>query len=162
MKMTLLTLCICSCVFQIGLSQQKDLTAEQQLLSIFKGHWTIEGSESTYLEICDWIQGNHIQCLSTSKEKEGTDSSISYLTYSASEKTYIYYGLYGSGSSRTLRGNWVTDKFVLEGQRLTADKKTKWRVTIKPINKDMHFMQEVSVNDGPWETNADFMYKRVQ
>lgn len=162
MKIPFLILCTCICAFQIGLSQQQELTPEQQLLSMFKGQWTIEGSESTYLEVCDWIQGNHIQCLSTSKEEEGTDKSISYLTYSASEKTYIYYGLYGSGSSRTLRGNWVTDKLILEGQRLTTDRKTKWRVSIKPVDKDIHFMQEVSVNDGSWETNADFMYKRIQ
>jgi hypothetical protein len=162
MKVTIMTLSICLCFFQIGLSQQKNPTEEQQLLSVFKGHWTIEGSESSYLEICDWIQGNHIQCISTSKEKEGIDSSVSYLTYSSSEKIYIYYGLYGSGSSRTLRGNWVTDKFILEGQGLTAGKKTKWKVTITPVDKDLHFVQEVSVNEGPWEKNADFMYKRLQ
>ena len=162
MKVTVLTLCICLCFFQIGFSQQKNLTTEQQLLSVFKGRWTIEGSESSYLEICDWIQGNHIQCISTSKEKDGIDSSVSYLTYSSSEKTYIYYGLYGAGSSRTLRGNWVTGKFILEGHRLTPDKKTKWKVTITPVKKDLHFVQEVSLNEGPWEKNADFMYKRIQ
>lgn len=162
MKVTVLTLFICLCFFEIAMSQQSTATAEQQRLSVFKGHWTIEGSESTYLEICDWMQGNHIQCLSTSKEKEGIDSSVSYLSYSPSEKTYVYYGLYGSGSSRTLRGNWVADKLILEGQRLTADKKTKWKVTIVPLNNDLHFVQEVSVNDGPWEKNADFMYKRIR
>jgi hypothetical protein len=162
MKVTILTLSGFLYFFQIAYSQTKNPTAEQQLLSVFKGHWTIEGSESSYLEICDFIEGNHIQCISTSKEKEGIDSSVSYLTYSSTEKTYIYYGLYGSGSSRTLKGNWVTDKFILEGQRLTAEKKTKWKVTITPVNKDLHFVQEVSVNEGPWEKNADFMYKRVQ
>lgn len=162
MKVTILTLSTWLCFFQIGLSQQKSPTPEQQLLSVFKGHWTIDGSESTYLEICEWIQGNHIQCVSISKEKEGIDSSVSYLTYSPSEKTYIYYGLYASGSSRTLRGNWVSDKFILEGHRLTADKKTKWKVTITPISKDLHFVQEVAINDGPWEKNADFMYKKIK
>ena len=162
MKATALTLLIFLCFFQIGFSQTKKPTPEQQRLSFLKGHWTIEGSESSYLEVCDLIQGNHIQCISTSKEKEGIDSSVSYLSYSLLEKTYVYYGLYGSGSSRTLKGNWVADKLILEGQRLTEEKKTKWKVTLTPVNKDLHFVQEVSTNDGPWEKNADFMYKRIQ
>ena len=162
MKATVLTLLIFFCFFQIGFSQTKKPTPEQQRLSFLKGHWTIEGSESSYLEVCDLIQGNHIQCISTSKEKEGIDSSVSYLSYSSLEKTYVYYGLYGSGSSRTLKGNWVADKLILEGQRLTEEKKTKWKVTLTPVNKDLHFVQEVSTNDGPWEKNADFMYKRIQ
>jgi hypothetical protein len=162
MKATVLTLLIFLCFFQIGFSQTKKSTPEQQRLSFLKGHWTIEGSESSYLEVCDLIQGNHIQCISTSKEKEGIDSSVSYLSYSSLEKTYVYYGLYGSGSSRTLKGNWVADKLILEGQRLTEEKKTKWKVTLTPVNKDLHFVQEVSTNDGPWEKNADFMYKRIQ
>ena len=162
MKATALTLLIFLCFFQIGFSQAKKPTPEQQRLSFLKGHWTIEGSESSYLEVCDLIQGNHIQCISTSKEKEGVDSSVSYLSYSSLEKTYVYYGLYGSGSSRTLKGNWVADKLILEGQRLTEEKKTKWKVTLTPVNKDLHFVQEVSTNDGPWEKNADFIYKRIQ
>ena len=56
----------------------------------------------------------------------------------------------------------TTDKFLLEGQRLTSDKKTKWKVIITPVNTDLHFVQEVSVNDGPCGKNADFMYKRIQ
>lgn len=56
----------------------------------------------------------------------------------------------------------TTDKFLLEGQRLTSDKKTKWKVIITPVNTDLHFVQEVSVNDGPCGKNANFMYKRIQ
>ena len=89
--------------------QGDNLTIEQQRLSFIKGKWTIDGSEMTYIEICDWIQGNHLQCISTSKEDKA-DNSTSYLSYSALEKVYVYYGLYGNGSSRTLRGQWVDDK----------------------------------------------------
>jgi hypothetical protein len=93
--------------------QADNLTIEQKRLAFIQGAWTIDGSETTYIEICDWIQGNHLQCISTSKEDKA-DNSISYLSYSALEKIYIYYGLYGSGNSRTLRGQWVDDKFIFE------------------------------------------------
>lgn len=145
-----------------SIAQQKPPSAEQKLLSVFQGRWTIDGSESTYLEVCDWIMGNHIQCISVSNEKNAIDSSVSYLSYLASEKTYVYYGIYGTGSSRTLRGNWVNDRFIFEGQRVTTEQKRKWKVTIIPVGNELHFIEEVSVNDGPWEKRADFMYRRAK
>lgn len=36
--------------------QEDNLTVEQQRLSFIKGKWTVDGSELTYIEICDWIQ----------------------------------------------------------------------------------------------------------
>jgi hypothetical protein len=145
-----------------GYAQEKKLLAEQQRLGVFQGQWTVEGSEATYLEICNRIQGNHIQCISASKEKSGVDSSVSYLSYSPLEKIYIYYGLYASGNSRMLKGKWDTDRFVFEGQRIQPDKTIKWRVTITPIEKNLHFVEEAAVNNGDWEKKADFIYKRVQ
>ena len=145
-----------------GQAQGKVLFPEQQRLSVFEGQWTVAGSEDTYLEICSRIPGNHIQCISASKEKGGVDSSISYLSYSPLEKTYIYYGLYPSGNSRTLKGKWETDRFIFEGQRILPEKTTKWKVTITPNDKTLHFIEEAAVNNGNWEKKADFIYKRVQ
>ena len=36
-------------------SQGENLTPEQQRLAFVKGAWTIDGSETTYLDVCDWI-----------------------------------------------------------------------------------------------------------
>jgi hypothetical protein len=150
-------------LFLVGAdAQEKALLPEQQRLSVFLGQWTVEGSEATYLEICNRIQGAHIQCISASKENTRVDSSVSYLSYSLLEKTYIYYGLYPSGNSRTLRGKWEKERFIFEGQRIQPDKTTKWRVTITPIEKNLHFVEEAAVNNGEWEKKADFIYKRIQ
>lgn len=156
MKLYILTLVLLTCISCFG--QGDNLTTEQQRLSFIKGKWTIDGSEMIYIEVCDWIQGNHLQCISTSKEDKA-DNSISYLSYSALEKVYIYYGLYGGGSSRTLRGQWVDDRFVFEGQRQTADKLTKWRVTMKPSKEKIDFLEERSVDNGEWKESARFQYK---
>ncbi len=141
--------------------QGDSLTTEQQRLSFIKGKWTVDGSETVYIEICDWIQGNHLQCVSTSKEDKA-DNSVSYLSYSALEKTYVYYGLYGSGNSRTLRGQWVNDKFIFDGQRQTAEKLVKWRVTMKPNKERIDFLEERSVDNGEWKESARFQYKPVE
>ena len=143
-------------------SQRAVLTLEQQRLSNFQGKWTIEGSEDSYLEVCDFIDGNHIQCIATSTEDGMTDRSISYLTYSSAEKSYIYYGLYGNGSTRMLRGRWENDSFIYEGERQATDKLTKWRITIKPNNGYLDFMEEKSINNGEFVLSAKFQYKRLQ
>ncbi len=157
-----LSFLFCVLFLREGYAQDKTLLPEQQRLGVFQGHWTVDGSEATYLEICDRIQGNHIQCISTSKEKTGVDSSVSYLSFSPLEKIYIYYGLHSSGNSRMLRGNWETNHFIFEGQRIIPEKTTRWRITITPIDKNLHFVEEASVNNGDWEKKADFIYKRVQ
>lgn len=147
-------------ILHYSYGQGEQLSAEQQRLSFVKGKWTVDGSETTYVEICDWIQGNHLQCVATSKEAS-SDNSISYLSYSPADKAYVYYGLYGSGNSRTLRGQWVNDKFVFEGQRQTTEKLVKWRVTLKPNGGRIDFLEEQSVDNGDWKERARFQYKPV-
>jgi hypothetical protein len=100
-------------------------------------------------------------CVGFERER-GIDSSVSYLSYLPAEKTYVYYGLYPSGNSRTLRGKWDTDRFIFEGQRILPDKTTKWRVSITPVGKNLHFVEEAAANDGSFEKKADFIYKRIK
>ncbi|PKQ44727.1 hypothetical protein [Confluentibacter flavum] len=140
-------------------AQTNNLTPEQQRLTFIVGSWTIDGSEKTYIETCDWIQGNHLQCLSVDNENEKTRKSVSYFTYSPSEKIYIYYGLYSGGGSRTLRGSWIEDRFSFEGQQQTTDKLTRYRVTMKPNQGMIDFFEERSINNGEWKEIAKFQYK---
>jgi len=140
-------------------AQITTLSAEQQKLEFIRGSWTIDGSEKTYIETCDWIPGNHLQCLATDNEEGNANSSISYLTYSAAEKIYIYYGLHSGGTTRTLRGNWIDDKFILEGQKQTSEKLTKYRVMLKPNQGKVDFLEERSINNGEWKEVANFQYK---
>jgi len=156
MRLYILIGTLLTCIICFG--QDDNLTSEQQRLSFIKGKWTIDGSELTYIEICDWIQGNHLECKASSTEDKA-DNSISYFSYSKSDNVYIYYGLYGNGSSRTLRGQWIDDRFIFEGQRQTSDKQIKWRVTMKPNNGKIDFLEERSVDNGEWKEIARFQYK---
>lgn len=143
------------------LSQEEQRSAEHRRLEILIGSWTVPGNEGTYLEVCDVIQGGHIQCKSWSRENNQSDSSFSYLSWLTAEKMYVYYGLYPSGNSRTLRGYWIDDRFEFEGERITAKETTRWKVTMKPVQQDLHFKEEASVNGADWKVKADFVYKRV-
>ncbi len=146
-------------VFISSKAQLSNLTIEQQRLAFIVGSWTIDGNEKTYIETCDWIQGNHLQCMSTDSEDGKARKSVSYITYSASEKVYVYYGLYSKGSTRTLRGSWIDDRFVFEGQQQTTEKLIKFRVTLKPNQDKIDFREERSINNGEWKETANFQYK---
>jgi len=145
-------------VGSVSFGQGENLTPEQEKLSFIKGKWTVDGAELTYVEGCDFIQGNHLQCIANSTE-DPADNSRSYFSYSALEKVYIYYGLYGSGNTRMLKGQWLDDHFLFEGERQTADKFTRWRVTMKPNNGNIDFMEERSVDHGEWKVSAQFQYE---
>jgi hypothetical protein len=147
-------------VFPSCFGQSDNLSPEQERLAYIQGKWTIDGSETTYIEVCDFIQGNHLQCISNSTV-DVTDNTISYLSYSAQEGVYIYYGLYGSGNSRMLRGHWIDDRFVFEGQLKTVERFVKWRVTMKPSASRIDFLEESSIDNGPWKESAKFQYKAV-
>jgi len=71
------------------------------------------------------------------------------------------YGLYGGEPSRTLRGQWIENKFIFEGHRQTTEKLTKWRVTIKPNNGKLDFLEELSIDSGDWKESAKYQYKRI-
>ena len=49
-------------------AQEKTMLPEQERLSVFIGSWTVDGSETTYLEVCNRIQGNHIECKAAGNE----------------------------------------------------------------------------------------------
>ena len=148
-------------VFPSCYGQGDNLSPEQQRLAYLQGKWTIDGSESTYVEVCNFIQGNHLQCKSNSTV-DVTDNAISYLSYSALEGVYIYYGLYGSGNSRMLRGHWISDRFVFEGERKTTERHVKWRVTMIPSAGKVDFLEESSIDNGAWKESAKFQYKAVK
>jgi len=143
-------------------AQSADLSNEQQNLLSIAGSWTVDGSETTYIEICDWIQGNHLQCHSTDTESGIEKKSISYFTYSKLEKVYIYYGLYSGGSSRTLRGHWLNNQFVFEGQHQADNKTTRYKVTMTPTTEKIHFKEERAIDNEEWKEIANFYYKKVK
>ena len=143
-------------------AQWENLSPEQQRLEFIRGHWTVEGLDSMYIEACEWIQGGHMQCISAYKELEAFDKSFAYFTWSPDDQAYFFYGIYGNGISRMLRGQWVESHFVFEGNQMREGKQYHTRITFTPDTTGITLLEESSIEGGPWQVSATFTYKKIK
>lgn len=143
-------------------AQWENLSPEQQRLEFIRGHWTVEGLDSIYIEACEWIQGGHMQCVSAYKEMEAFDKSFAYFTWSPDDQAYFFYGIYGNGLSRMLHGQWMEDRFVFEGNQMRNGKQILTRITFTPVTGGITLLEESSIDGGPWQMSATFTYKKVK
>src|SRR6187431_1242047 len=145
-----------------ALAQWENLSPEQQRLEFIRGQWTVEGLDSMYIEACEWIQGGHMQCVSAYKELEAFDKSFAYFTWSPDDQAYFFYGIYGNGISRMLRGQWMEDRFVFEGTQKREGKQYLTKITFTPGTEGITLLEESSIDGGPWQVSATFAYKKIK
>lgn len=132
-------------------------------LSMLVGTWTIEGSESTYRETCDWLApASFVVCRGEDTDPRDPGVSLSILGYSPEEQAYTYTSFSGSGRTRSLRAWLYGDRWVFTGQGDRAGKSSRWQVSITPNAKGFHFRQETSVNGAPWATDVEIQYIRLK
>lgn len=145
-----------------ALAQWENLSVEQQRLEFIRGQWTVEGLDSMYIEVCEWIQGGHMQCVSAYQELDAFDKSFAYFTWSPDDQAYFFYGIYGNGISRMLRGQWMEDRFVFEGNQVRSGQQINTRITFTPGTEGITLVEESSVDSGPWQVRATFTYKKIK
>ncbi len=150
-------------VAPIASAQTKSQGDPRQKLSMFVGTWTVEGSENTYRETCEWLtRESFVVCRAEDTNPKERDISLSIMGYSPEDQAYTYANFNGSGSSRTLYA-WVHgEKWVFTGARDRPAKFARWQVTITPNARGFHFRQEVSVNGAAWATNYETQYIRLK
>ena len=143
-------------------AQWENLTPEQQRLEFIRGQWTVEGLDSMYIEACEWIQGGHMQCVSAYQEMDSFDKSFAYFTWSPDDQAYFFYGIYGNGLSRMLRGQWMEDRFVFDGTQLRNGKQIYTRITFTPGAAGITLTEESSIDGSTWQVSATFTYKKIK
>lgn len=131
-------------------------------LSFFVGKWTVQGSESTSLETCEWLsRDSFVVCRGEDKAPGSTSASLGMIGYSPEEQVYTVANFSSSGRSRNLRGWLDGETWVFTGQRERGTQSTRWKVTITPTAKGFHFRQEVSINGSPWSTDFEAQKLRI-
>ena len=130
-------------------------------LEFFRGEWTIEGSESTYAESCDWLAGKgFVACHAEDRSETKPSYSMSVFGYSEADDQYTYTGFASSGIQRTLRGNVHGGIWRFHGQSERGPGWRRWQVTITPTPEGFHFREDVSDRSGPWKLAIEFSYVR--
>jgi len=143
-------------------AQWENLSPEQQRLEFIRGQWTVEGLDSRYIEVCEWNRGGHMQFLTAYQELDAFDKSFAYFTWSPDDQAYFFYGIYGNGLSRMLRGKWKEDQFVFEGTQMRSGKQIHSRITFTPGAAGITLQEESSIDEGPWQVSATFTYKKIK
>lgn len=130
-------------------------------LEFFRGEWTVEGHESTFVESCDWLAGKGFVACHAEDRSESTPSfSMSVFGYSQADDQYTYTGFSGSGTQRSLRGNLHQGVWRFHGQAERGPNWRRWQVTITPTPQGFHFREEVSDKSGPWRLGVELSYVR--
>lgn len=132
-------------------------------LSLIVGTWTVEGSESTYRETCDWLTpASFVVCRGEDTNPADRGVALSILGYSPEEQAYTYASYSGSGRTRSLRAWLYGERWVFTGQGDRAGKSSRWQVSVTPNARGFHFRQETSENGGPWAADVDIQYIRLK
>lgn len=144
-----------------ALVQQPPPDDPHSKLAFFEGKWTVEGQESTYLEVCEWFQ-NRRYLICKAEDKEGGTSTWAMSIFGYSRETNAYtHTLFGPGPVRTIHGwlDGVTWTFTGANQAGLEAKRTQ--ITIKPTKKGFAFRQDVSTNGSAWKRASEFTYVRL-
>lgn len=137
-------------------------TTPRAALEFFRGTWTLQGYESTYSEVCDWLPGGgFLACRAEDRSENAPDYSLSVFGYSETDSTYTYNGFSGRGSHRELRGSLHGQVWRFHGQAGRPPNWRRWQVTITPTSNGFHFLEEVSDNSGPWREVVQLQYVRT-
>jgi hypothetical protein len=168
MKKLAIALLVAACA-PVAIAQdalkQVDRPSGSSPLDNFVGHWTLEGKEGNYLEVCEWYHGQfHIVCNTESKRADGsTGHSLSILSY-VPDQGYVYTGIGSKGRYETMQGGTFVDG-VLEFLSETDQDggKVLTRVRMGPFSETgTAFVVDSSADGGPWTVLDSITYVRIK
>jgi hypothetical protein len=143
-------------------------------LAFFEGRWEfatattpdVTAKRTGRRETCEWLAGGrrHMVCMQTSKSADGLSQESMYiLSYRERDSTYVAYFAIPGGQNVIFHGTpredgWVMDlqptPLVPEGLRL--------RTTITRTAAGLRFVDESSMNGGPWQVAEDYEHRRIK
>lgn len=125
------------------------------------GDWTIPGQEQTYRETCIWF-GDRAFVVCNSTDRSDGSSSRSILGFSKARGRFTYQNYASTGTSRYELGYPLgKDGLVYTDERPSGGRPARITTLLRPQpDGRLHFVQERSVEGGPWEKTVDFHYVR--
>ena len=132
----------------------------EQRLAFLVNDWTIEGSEATYRETCEWYaERSFVVCHTLDRESGTPTKSVSILGWSAATQNYTYhhYGQDGRSRSETCFANEQRGLSCVVDRR-DGGKLIQTRSHIWPVAGGAAFRHERSENGGPWKETVRIKY----
>jgi hypothetical protein len=150
-------------------------SAPHEKMTFFEGKWTQvpdpQPARATaspqHEETCAWLPGGrrHMVCRSWRLRPGETirRETIQVLSYQAHNATYLAHFAFANGDTVTYVGRVEGDRWVMDMQpspRLPSNE--RFREIITKVGDGLRFVEERSVNGGPWSITEDYWYRRVK
>lgn len=145
-------------------------------MTAFEGTWTMEpgaffqGGGATPVaqeETCAFMPGGrrHMVCRTWSQQTaDGPRSERMYiLSYRDRDSTYVAHHAFAGGATLTYHGRLEGDRWVMNLQPTPfwpANERLRTRIT--PVPGGLRYVDEHSVNGGPWKVTEDFRYRKLR
>jgi hypothetical protein len=145
-------------------------------MTFFEGTWTTDGKPDAangspapagYEETCAWLPGarRHMVCRSWTEMSPGAPrrEALYVLSYRAADSTYIAHFAFSGGATLTYYGRPDGERWIMNLQPtplLPSNQRLRTIITAEP--EGLRFVEESSVDGGPWEVTEDYRRRRVR
>ena len=149
-------------------------SAPHEKMAFFEGTWSaepdpaIKGNASTAAqaeEVCAWLPGGrrHMVCRSWSQQPGETTrrERVQILSYQAHNDTYLAHFAFPNGDTVTYVGRADGDRWVMDMQPSPLlPSNHRFREIITKVGNSLRFVEERSVDGGPWSVTEDYYRHR--
>lgn len=143
--------------------------APHERMTFFEGTWSlvpVAGKPGpAHEETCAWMAGGrrHMICRSW-RERDGVRSDAMYImSYREEDDIYIVHHTFAGGAAVTYHGTFDGQRWMLDMVSAPGLPKThRFREIITAVPEGSRYVEERSINGGPWEITEDFRHRRVK
>lgn len=141
------------------------VSAPHEKMTFFEGTWSVE--RGAHEETCAWLPGGrrHMVCRSWRQRPGETirRERIQILSYQPHNATYLAHFAFPSGDTVTYVGRVEGDRWVMDMQPSPLlPSNERFREIITKVENGLRFVEERSVNGGPWSITEDYQSRRVK
>jgi hypothetical protein len=144
-------------------------------MTFFEGTWTTDGkpdaangtpAPAAYEETCAWLSGGrrHMICRSWAERAPGAPrrETLYVLSYREADSTYIAHFVFPGGSTLTYYGRPEGDRWMMNLQPTPLwPANHRLRTIISAVPEGLRFVEESSVDGGPWKITEDYRHRRL-
>lgn len=134
-------------------------------LAVFEGTWrnTDPAQADSVVEACAWLEGGrrHMVCRQRWNSPARTMEHATIYSYRGRDSTYIVTALLGTGQVWTYHGRPDGNRWTFDLQGDRPDHPQRLRMIVTVAADTIHFVEESSVDGGPWRTTEDYRHVRV-
>jgi hypothetical protein len=145
-------------------------------MTLFEGTWSQEPggyfksggtTPAGHEETCGWLPGGrrHMVCRAWREETKGAPrrEAIQILSYREADSTYIARFAFPGGATLEYHGRIEGDRWVMNlqpGPNWPANQRLRTIITAVPGG--LRYVEEHSVDGGPWTITEDYRHRRVR